>query len=157
MHSHEKLLRTFYAALAAGDAGAMARCYHADVFYSDPVFPRLHGREAADAWRMRLARAEDLEVELAEAHADGDGGRARWTARYAFGRGGRRVVNRVESLFAFRDGLIARQFDHFPFWRWAGQAFGPAGAALGWLPLFKWKVRKDAARALERFRDGDAG
>ena len=29
----------------------------------------------------------------------------------------------------------------------------PCDAALGWLPPLKWKVRKDAARSLEKFRD----
>jgi len=62
------------------------------------------------------------------------------------------VVNRIRGMFAFRDGLIVRHYDSFPFWRWAAQALGPAGAALGWLPPLRWKVRKDAARALAAYR-----
>jgi len=151
MHPHEKLLRDFYAAFARRDAEGMARSYHADVFFTDPVFPRLRGGEAADMWRMLLARARDLEVTLDAVEADGDGGRARWTARYRYGRRGRPVVNRVRSLFAFRDGRIVRHYDHFSFWRWAAQAFGPAGALTGWFAPLKWAVRRQAARALERF------
>ncbi len=153
VHPHETLIRELYAAFARRDAEAMARCYHPDVFFSDPVFPRLRGAEAADMWRMLLARANDLEIVLEEALADADGGRARWTARYTFGRTGRRVVNHVSALFAFRDGRIVRHFDHFSFWRWAAQALGPAGAALGWFAPLKWKVRRDAARALASFRE----
>jgi ketosteroid isomerase-like protein len=153
MHPHESLLREFYARFAARDAEGMARCYDPEVFFSDPVFPRLRGEEAADLWRMLLARASDLEVALDEAGADGEGGRARWTARYTFGATGRPVVNRIDSLFAFRGGRIVRHYDHFPLWRWAAQALGPVGLALGWSPPLRWKVRRDAAQALERFRE----
>jgi ketosteroid isomerase-like protein len=153
MHPHEARIREFYAAFAARDAEAMARCYHRDVFFSDPVFPRLRGREASDMWRMLLSRATDLQVTLDEAAGDAEGGTAHWTARYTFTRTGRPVVNRVRAMFAFRDGLIVRHYDHFSFWRWASQALGPAGRVLGWFAPLKWKVRKDAALALERFTD----
>ena len=70
MHAHETLIRDFYAAFARHDAEAMARCYHADIFFTDPVFPALRGRDAGDMWRMLLSRAKDLEVTLDEASAD---------------------------------------------------------------------------------------
>ena len=152
LHPHETLIREFYARFAARDAEGMARCYHADVAFSDPVFPMLHGDEAGDMWRMLLGRATDLATTLDEASADADGGWARCTARYTFTRTGRPVVNRIRGMFTFRDGLIVRHYDSFPFWRWAAQALGPAGAALGWLPPLRWKVRKDAARALAAYR-----
>ena len=103
-------------------------------------------------WRMLVARAADLEIVLDEASADGEGGRARWTARYTFGRTGRRVVNRVEALFAFRDGRIVRHFDRFSFWRWSAQALGPLGRFLGWFAPVKWMVRRQAAKQLDRYR-----
>ncbi len=154
MHPHESLLRDFYARLAARDAEGMARCYHAAIAFSDPVFPMLHGEEAGDMWRMLLSRATDLRVSLDEAHAGDDGGWAQLTARYTFTKTGRPVVNRIKGLFAFRDGLIVRHYDSFSLWRWASQALGPVGAAFGWAPPLRWKVRKDAARALEKFRAG---
>ena len=156
MHPHEALIREFYAAFARRDAEAMARCYHRDVFFSDAVFPRLRGAEAGDMWRMLLARAQDLEIALESAAADDAGGRAQTTARYTFSPTGRNVVNRVAAMFAFRDGLIVRHYDRFSFWRWASQALGPAGALLGWFAPLKWKVRRDAARGLERYRDAIA-
>ena len=152
MHPHETLLRDFYAQLAARDPEGMARCYHADVAFSDPVFPMLHGDEAGDMWRMLLARATDLRVTLDEAHAGDDGGWAQLTARYTFTKTGRPVANRIRGLFAFRDGRIVRHYDSFSLWRWASQALGPVGAVFGWAPPLRWKVRKDAARALARFR-----
>jgi ketosteroid isomerase-like protein len=153
MIAPESLIREFYTRFAARDAEGMARCYHSDIVFSDPVFPLLEGAEAGDMWRMLLARAADLEVTLDEASsADAASGAATWTARYTFTRTGRPVVNRVQARFAFRDGLIVRHLDNFSFWRWASQALGPAGAALGWLAPLKWKVRKDAAKSLAKFR-----
>ena len=152
MHANEALIREFYAAFARRDAEGMAKCYHPEVFFSDPVFPKLRGPEAGDMWRMLLARAADLQVMLDEASADADGGRARWTAKYTFSRTGRKVVNRIGAMFAFRDGLIVRHHDSFPVWPWAAQALGPIGQFLGWLPPLKWKVQKQAARGLEQFR-----
>jgi ketosteroid isomerase-like protein len=154
VHPHETLVREFYARFAARDAEGMARCYHPDVAFTDPVFPMLNGPEAGDMWRMLLARATDLAVTLDEAAASQAGGTARWTARYTFTRTGRPVVNHVAAMFAFRDGLIVRHYDNFSFWRWAAQALGPAGKLLGWFAPLKWKVRRDAARSLERFRSG---
>lgn len=151
MHPHESLLRAFYDAFARRDAEAMARCYHPDVFFTDPVFPALRGRDAADMWRMLLARASDLEVTVGSLRADESGGEVSWTARYTFSRTGRAVVNPVHSLFAFREGLICRHYDRFSLWRWSAQALGPAGRLLGWSLPLKWKIRRDAARALERF------
>jgi len=153
MHPHESVIREFYAAFARRDAEAMARCYHDEVFFSDPAFPALRGEEARDMWRMLLSRAQDLEVVLEEAGGDAAGGNARWRATYTFSRTGRRVVNRISALFAFRDGRIVRHYDHFPFWRWAAQALGPAGRFLGWFAPLKWMVRRQAAAQLERFRE----
>jgi len=146
------VIRELYEALDRHDGETMARQYAPDARFKDPAFGELSGTEAGDMWRMLLARAQDLAVTLEEASGDDQGGEARWTARYTFTRTGRPVVNRVHGLFAFRDGLIARHHDSFPLWRWASQALGPAGTLLGWSPPLRWKVRKDAARALERFR-----
>ena len=62
-------------------------------------------------------------------------------------------MNRIDALFAFRDGKIVRHFDRFPFWRWSSQALGPLGQLLGWFAPVKWMVRRQAARGLEHFRD----
>lgn len=104
-------------------------------------------------WRMLVARGADLEIVLDEAEADDEGGKAHWTARYTFSRTGRKVVNRIEAKFAFRDGRIVRHYDRFDFWRWASQALGPSGRLLGWFGPFKSAVRRQAARQLEQFRE----
>ncbi len=151
MHPNEKLIRDFYAAFAARDADAMAHCYHSDVVFSDPVFQLLRGSEASTMWRMLLTSGKDLKVALLDASCDASGGRATWEAHYTFSRTGRPVVNRINALFAFRDGLIVRHIDHFPFWRWAKQALGPLGLLLGWSWPIKAMVRKSAATSLAHF------
>ncbi len=151
MHPHESLIREFYGAFARRDAEAMARCYHDDVFFTDPAFPRLHGEEARNMWRMLVERGKDLVVVLDEASADESGGRAHWTATYTFSKTGRRVVNRIEAKFAFRDGKIVRHYDRFSFWKWSSQALGPAGQLFGWFAPLKWLVRRQAAEQLARF------
>jgi len=149
MHPHEALVRQFYASLAAGDAEGAARCYHADVFYSDPLHPRLRGAAALELWRMRLAQGDAFEVRLDEASGDAEGVLASWTVRSR--PHGRSVEMRGRAMFAFRDGRISRHYEHFSLWRWAAQALGPAGTALGWFGPFRWALRQRAARALERF------
>lgn len=152
MHPYEQRIRNFYAAFAVRDAAAMARCYHADVFFSDPAFPSLRGEEASAMWAMLCERGKDLTIILVDAGADDSGGHARWEARYTFSQTGRSVHNVIDALFAFRDGRIVRHIDRFSFWRWSRQALGPAGLALGWFGPFKALVRKKAARSLESFR-----
>lgn len=151
-HPHEALIRRFYAAFAARDAETMAQCYHPAVTFSDPAFPMLVGDEAGDMWRMLVARGKDLQLVLLSAHADDRGGRAQWEATYTFSQTGRKVVNRIDAMFGFRDGLIVRHVDRFPFWRWSRQALGPIGLLLGWSWPLKALVRKKAAASLHQWR-----
>jgi hypothetical protein len=101
---------------------------------------------------MLVSRAPDLEITLDEAFGDAEGAKARWTARYTFSKTGRKVVNRIAAVFAFRDGRIVRHYDRFSFWRWSSQALGPLGKALGWFAPLKWMVRRQAAAQLQRFQ-----
>jgi ketosteroid isomerase-like protein len=151
VHPNEQCIRRFYAAFASHDASAMAECYHPDVSFSDPIFLMLKGAEAGGMWRMLVSRGKDLELTLLEASADDDGGCAKWEAQYTFSQTGRPVVNRIQAAFAFRDGLIVRHVDRFPFWKWSRQALGPLGLLLGWSWPLKAMVRKKAATSLAQF------
>lgn len=153
MHPHEKVIRDFYDAFARLDADAMARCYHPDAQFSDPVFPMLKGAEVTGMWRMLVSRAKDFTLTYDQVRADDLGGQAHWEAKYLFSKTGRPVHNRIDALFAFRDGLIIRHVDRFSFWRWAAQALGPLGLVLGWFAPIKWKVRKQARAGLDQFLD----
>jgi ketosteroid isomerase-like protein len=145
-----KVISELYDALDRHDGETMARQYAPDARFKDPAFGELSGEEAGDMWRMLTGRAEDLRVELADHSADGDSGTAHWIATYTFSTG-RHVVNDIHARFQFRDGLITDHEDSFSFWRWARQALGPAGLALG-LPPLNQLVRRKARADLSAFR-----
>jgi ketosteroid isomerase-like protein len=153
-HPHEQLIRDFYAAFAARDAAGMAACYHRDIAFTDPAFPMLKGDEATAMWAMLTSRAkDDFEIILTEAAGDANGGHAKWEAKYTFSQTGRAVHNKIDAVFAFRDGKIVRHVDSFPFWRWAAQALGPMGTMLGWSMPLKALVRRKAKASLASFME----
>ena len=152
MHPHEALLRRLFDRLAARDAAGAARCYHPDIFFTNPLYPRLRGPEVQDFWSMAFEALPDLALALDEVAADDDGGHARWHASYTIGTPPRHVATTGRSLFAFRDALVCRHYDHFSYWRWLERVFGAAGAAAGWFGPFRWAVRQRLARRLDRYR-----
>ena len=129
----------------------MAAAYHRDIHFSDEVFANLRGPSASAMWRMLCDRAEDLKIEFSDIDADNRSGRAHWEAWYTFTTTGRKVHNVIEARFEFRDGRIVRHRDTFDFWRWSRQAIGPVGVLLGWTSFLKKRVRREAARNLDRF------
>jgi len=153
MNGNAETIRALYEALDRHDGDAMAALYAPDARFRDPAFGELSGEEAGDMWRMLTSRAEDLSVELVEHAAQGERGSARWIARYTFTTTGRPVVNDVRARFRFEDGLIAEHEDSFSFHRWARQALGPIGLALGWAPPLRLAVRRRARGDLARFRE----
>ena len=157
MHPNEQLIRDFYAAFAKRDAVGMAACYHRDIAFSDPAFPMLRGKEATAMWAMLCARGKDLEIILGDVAGDAEGGRAHWEAKYTFSQTGRLVHNKIDAVFAFRDGKIIRHVDSFGFWRWSSQALGGIGMLLGWFGPLKAMVRKKAAKSLQDYMEKNAG
>ena len=95
-------------------------------------------------------RAADLRVTLAEHDAAQEQGSAHWLADYTF-RTGRKVHNDIRARFRFEDGLIAEHHDSFSFYAWARQALGPVGLALGWTPMLRAKVQREARMGLDEF------
>lgn len=157
MNPNEKVIRDFYDAFIRRDVAAMARCYHADVFFSDPAFPALRGKEVTAMWAMLCKRGKDLQLTLVDATGDADGGTARWEAKYTFSQTGRYVHNKISAMFAFKDGKIVRHIDRFPFWTWSRQALGPLGLLLGWFGPVKALVRRKARRSLDDFMQKNEG
>ena len=151
MHPNEALIERFYACFQARDGAGMAACYHRDAVFSDPAFGELRGPQVGAMWAMLCGRSKDLSLNFSGVEADDERGRARWDARYTFTQTGRKVHNRIDAKFLFRDGLIIRHEDSFSFWRWARQALGPAGLLLGWAPPLRAKVRRTARGNLESF------
>ncbi len=149
---NDELIQRFYAAFARGDGDVMAACYAPGARFSDPVFTDLRGEEPGAMWRMLTGRAEDLEVRLAEHEAGEERGSARWLADYTFSTG-RRVHNDVRAEFGFERGLIVEHRDSFSFYAWARQALGPVGLALGWTPILRGKVQRQARAGLEEYQE----
>ena len=149
-----RAVERFYAAFAARDGERMATCYSEDVTFSDPVFPHLRGVEAGGMWRFLTGRSANLRVELHEHEADDSRGSAHWIAHYTFTQTGRAVVNDVRARFRFADGLIVEHRDDFNFHRWASQALGLTGTLLGWTPMLRKGVRRQAREGLDRFLAG---
>jgi ketosteroid isomerase-like protein len=149
-HPNHDLIERFYDAFTRLDGDAMAACYAPDAHFSDPVFTDLRGEEPGAMWRMLTGRAQDLEVRLAEHEAGDERGSAHWLADYTF-RTGRKVHNDVRAEFRFRDGLIAEHRDSFSFYAWSRQALGPPGTLLGWTPVLRGKVQKEARAGLDEF------
>jgi ketosteroid isomerase-like protein len=145
-----ELIERFYTAFARSDGATMAACYAPGARFSDPVFVDLRDEQPGAMWRMLTGRAKNLEVTLSEHEASDSRGSAHWLADYTFSTG-RRVHNDVRAEFRFERGLIAEHRDSFSFYAWARQALGPVGLALGWTPVLRGKVQRQARQGLDEF------
>lgn len=155
MHPHAAVVTELYEGFRALDAERMAACYHPEASFSDPVFPHLQGKEVVTMWQMLTGNARDLTVTYRDVVADDTTASAHWEATYTFSRKRPPVHNRIEARFAFRDGLIVRHVDAFPFWRWSRMALGFPGLVLGWSPPVKAKVQRRAAAQLAAYPGSD--
>ncbi len=151
MNSNEQLIEIFYLSFQKLDAQGMVDCYHPEVEFSDPAFGKLTGAEAGAMWQMLCATAKNFELTFSEVSADELTGKAHWEARYDFSATGRRVHNKIDAQFEFRDGKIIKHTDAFDFWAWSRQALGPVGAVLGWTPILRKKVQRQAREKLSAF------
>lgn len=148
---HADLITKFYTAFQAKDAAAMATCYHPEIVFSDEVFQNLQGPRASAMWRMLCERGKDLAITFRDVEAGERIGWAHWDATYTFSVTGRRVLNKIDAAFTFKDGLIWRHRDTFDLWSWSTMAFGPVGQILGWTPFFTGKLRSESGAALDKF------
>jgi len=146
------LIQRFYEAFQRSDAEAMAACYAPDIEFSDPVFGVLRGREAGDMWRMLLARAAEFSLTFDNIKSVGQTATANCVATYRFSQTGRPVVNRIQTRFMIRDGLIVEHHDTFDLWSWSRQALGFKGLLLGWTSFVQNRIRVQAANGLRAYR-----
>lgn len=158
MHPNEALIRRFYEAFNAHDAGLMGACYAEHARFRDPVFPQLNGVEVRDMWAM-LCESKDLKVEVSDIVANDRTGSAKWEAWYTFPPTKEKVHNIILAEFHFEDGRIVDHQDSFSFARWSKQALGPMGwlvgrVAPGWLQK---QVQTRAQRSLDIWRSKRQG
>lgn len=151
MHPNRDMIDRFYSCFKVLDGDGMAQCYHENIEFSDPVFPKLHGSEVSAMWKMLCLQAQGFELTFNDAQANDTIGSVNWEAKYIFSVTDRKVHNKINASFRFQDGKIIQHHDSFNFWKWSSMALGPVGIILGWSPLVKNKVQKQAAKNLERF------
>jgi ketosteroid isomerase-like protein len=146
------IIETFYTAFAKGDWQTMAGCYHPDAEFTDEVFVGLKGKEVPDMWRMLIERGGgNMEITYSHVQEKEEEGSADWVAVYLFSATGRRVINRIQARFLFKDGKIYRHTDQFDLHKWAAQAMGFKGKLLGGTGFFRRKLQKTARQGLDRY------
>ncbi|MCW2883347.1 MAG: snoaL-like domain protein [Streptosporangiaceae bacterium] len=151
MNATTRVIATFYEAFGRGDPDTMAKCYHPDVVFSDPIFPELRGVQVMEMWRMLLERSAGIEVVASGLDGDDRCGQAHCAVRYTSRRTGRAMDNEIDAGFRFADGMIIEHKDHFDFWHWSRQALGMPGLLLGWTPSLQRKVQTAAVAGLVTF------
>jgi hypothetical protein len=135
----------------------MGACYGERTRFSDPVFPDLDAAGARAMWTMLCERGKDLQIELGTVAANDRAGTAHWEAYYTFSGTGRAVHNRIDARFTFDGGTILEHRDSFDLWAWSAQALGLKGRLLGWTPMVKSAIRRQAAASLTSYRAKRAG
>jgi ketosteroid isomerase-like protein len=156
MNQHEQLIEKFYTAFQQKDWQTMQSCYHEEVTFSDPAFQNLKGKEAKAMWHMLAVSAKNFSLTFNQVKADDRKGCCHWEATYSFSRTGRKVLNKIDAYFEFKEGLILRHIDRFDFWKWTRMALGAPGILLGWSPLLQNKVRATALGGLKKFMSENA-
>jgi ketosteroid isomerase-like protein len=151
---NQETVQKFYDAFKNADGETMAYCYADHASFSDPVFPHLTSQEVRGMWRMLCGRSRDLKLDYELQKIDDHHFKVNWNASYTFTKTGRRVYNRIEAHLEMDQGRIIRHQDRFDFWRWSRQALGVPGLLLGWTPILRSAVRKEAARSLQSFLKG---
>lgn len=153
--SNKEVIQDFYTSFQKGDAEGMVKHYHDEITFEDPAFGILKGDEAKNMWRMLLSRADDLSVTFSDISAAEDEGKAHWEAKYTFSKTGRKVHNKIDANFKFKEGKIIEHKDEFSFWRWSQMALGPFGLFFGFTPAVKKKVRTTARKALKNYIENE--
>ena len=150
----EDLINKFYTAFNNLDPKTMASCYHKDIVFEDPGFGVLHGERAEAMWHMLCAsqkKGDNFKVIASNIKADEHKGSAHWEAFYNFSKTGRKVHNKIDAQFIFKDGLIIKHTDTFNLHKWASQAMGFKGMLFGGMGFFKTKLQKQTSYLLDKY------
>lgn len=152
----EEVIKAFYNAFENKDAETMVSYYHDEIKFTDPAFGTLEGDRAKNMWRMLCQNAKDLSVESSEIIVDENQGQAHWEAKYSFSQTGRKVHNKIDAQFKFRDGKIVEHIDVFNLHAWARQALGFKGFLLGGTSFFQRKLQQQTNRMLTKFESNQS-
>jgi len=149
--NNSELITKFYTAFQNKDWKQMQECYHEEIHFSDPVFPNLQGNRAKAMWHMLTEASTDLEISFSDINTHSEKGNCHWEAIYSFSKTGKKVHNKIEAEFIFKDGLIVKHRDRFSLWKWSKMALGLPGLLLGWTPFMKKKIRLIGENSLSNF------
>jgi len=151
----KQLINKFYTAFANLDAETMASCYHEDIVFEDPAFGILKGERAKNMWKMLCESQKDKNfiVEFSDINVNELDGSTHWEAHYSFSKTGRKIHNKIDSQFKFKDGKIIEHIDRFNLHKWASQALGFKGYALGWTGFFKTKLQGQTNHLLSKYEN----
>ena len=104
-------------------------------------------------WLMLCAsqKGKGFSVEFSDVKSNENNGSAHWEAYYTFSKTGRKVHNKIDATFEFKDGLIIKHTDRFDIHKWAKQAIGIKGLLFGGMPFFKNKLQKQTHYLLDKY------
>ncbi|WP_299126129.1 nuclear transport factor 2 family protein [uncultured Winogradskyella sp.] len=151
----ETTIENFYNAFSNFDADTMITYYHDDIVFEDPAFGILRGERAKAMWQMlcqsQKKKGQNFKVVYSDIKAFENRGSAHWEAFYEFSKTGRKVHNKIDAQFEFKDGLIIKHIDYFNLHSWAKQAIGIKGLLFGGMGFFKTKLQKQTNYLLDKF------
>ena len=147
------IIETFYNSFKNLDAERMADCYHDQIEFYDPGFGILRGDRARNMWRMlcESQKGKDFEISYSDIRVEADRATAHWAAFYTFSKTNRKVHNKIDAQFLFKDGKIIKHTDSFDLHNWATQALGFKGWLLGGTGFFRKKLQQQTNRLLDRY------
>ena len=149
----QDIITEFYTAFQNKDVEKMVSYYHDEVEFTDPAFGNLKGEQAKNMWRMLLERSVDMTLEFSQVIGNEESGKAHWEAHYTFSQTGRKVLNKIDAEFTFKDGKIIRHIDTFNLRTWAKQALGFKGMLLGGTGFFKKKLNNQTNAMLAKYEN----
>jgi SnoaL-like domain len=142
-----------YAAFSTLDAKGMVACYADDAYFEDEAFSLRGRHQIGGMWSMLIDAIKKNSRKEWKLDVSGiTETSAHWEPTYRFSSTGNLVHNIIDAEFEFdSQGLIKRHRDRFNFWRWSRQALGAPGWLLGWSGFLRGKVKRTAARQLEKY------
>ena len=152
----KSIIEKFYTSFSQLDAEGMLECYHDNITFQDPAFGVLKGDKAKNMWRMLCHNAKkggDFNITFSAIEYTDNKGEAYWEAHYVFSKTGRKIHNKINATFEFKDNKIITNQDHFDLHKWSKQAFGLKGAILGKTAFFKRKLNAQTNLLLSRFEE----
>jgi ketosteroid isomerase-like protein len=149
----EETITKFYDAFSKLDAALMCSCYHEGIVFEDPAFGVLKGDRARAMWQMLCESQKNkaFKVEVSQIKVNKHRGYAHWEAYYIFSKTGRKVHNKIDATFEFKDGLIINHKDNFNLHRWAHQAMGIKGLLFGGTEFFRQKLKRQTNGLLDAY------